>query len=100
VAEAFAAAQLARGREEALALVEALAELNHELAAAGAGAAETFRYPAWEGRYAALLRGGRLTSPEGAWEELARAALALRDNCNVALTLEELFLGMAPQRGA
>jgi DNA polymerase-3 subunit delta' len=100
VAEAFAAAQLARGREEALALVNALAELSHELAAAAAGAAEALRYPAWEGRYAVLLRGGRLASPERAWEELARAGLALRDNCNVALTLEELFLGMAPRRGA
>jgi len=96
VAEALAAAQGARGREDALALVDALAEVNHELAALRAGAAETLRYPAWEERSRALARGGRLASPERVWEGLARAALALRGNCNVALTLEELFLGMIP----
>jgi DNA polymerase-3 subunit delta' len=96
VAEALAAAQGTRGREDALALVNALAEVNHDLAAMSAGAAETLRFPAWEGRCRALVEGGRLASPERLWEGLARAALALRDNCNVALTLEELFLGMVP----
>jgi hypothetical protein len=96
VAEALAAAQVTRGREDALALVNALAEVNHDLAAIRAGAAETLRFPAWEGRCRALVEGGRLASPELVWEGLARAGLALRDNCNVALTLEELFLGMVP----
>ena len=96
VAEALAAAQVTRGREDALALVNALAEVNHDLAALRAGAVDTLRFPAWEGRCRALAEGGRLASPERVWDDLARAALALHENCNVALTLEELFLGMAP----
>ncbi len=92
IAEALGAAQVTRGREEALALVAAWADLTHELAAVHGGAVETLRLEAFEGRVRALAESGRLVTPERAWEALARAAAALRDNSNVALTLEELFL--------
>jgi hypothetical protein len=94
VAEALAAAWVTRDRDGALELVAAWAELNHDLAALAAETAEVMRFPALEGRLRALAEGGRLASAERVWEALARAASALRDNCNVALTLEELFLGM------
>ncbi len=94
VAEALGAAQVTRGREEALALVAAWADLTHELAAVHGGAVDTLRLEALEGRVRALAESGRLVTPEQAWEALARAAAALRDNSNVALTLEELFLEM------
>jgi hypothetical protein len=94
VAEALGAAQVTRGREEALALVAAWAELTHELAAVRRGAADTLRLEVFEGRVRALAESGRLVAPERAWEALARAGAALRDNSNVALTLEELFLQM------
>lgn len=94
VAEALGAAQFTRGREEALALVAAWADLTHELAAVHGGAVDTLRLEALEGRVRALAESGRLVTPEQAWEALARAAAALRDNSNVALTLEELFLEM------
>ncbi|HUV85886.1 MAG TPA: hypothetical protein VMX79_02105 [bacterium] len=92
VVEALGAAQITRGREEALALVAAWADLTHELAAVRGGAPDTLRLEALEGRVRALAGSGRLVTPEQAWEALARAAAALRDNSNVALTLEELFL--------
>jgi hypothetical protein len=50
------------------------------------------RFPALESRLRGLAEGGRLVPPEEAWAALARAGAALRDNSNVALTLEELFL--------
>ncbi len=92
VAEALAAAGVTRDRAEALELVAAWAELTHELAAVGAGATEAMRFPALEGRLRGLAEGGRFVPPEEAWAALARAGAALRDNSNVALTLEELFL--------
>ena len=58
------------------------------------GAPDTRRLEALEGRVRALAESGRLVTPEQTWEALARAAAALRDNSNVALTLEELFLGL------
>ena len=94
VVEALGAAQITRGREEALALVAAWADLTHELAAVHGGAPDTLRLEALEGRVRALAESGRLVTPEQTWEALARAAAALRDNSNVALTLEELFLGL------
>jgi DNA polymerase-3 subunit delta' len=92
VAEALAAAQRTRGREEALALLDAWAEVTHELAALERGAPEALRLGSLEGRVRALAKSGRLAEPERAWEALARAGAALRDNSNVALTLEELYL--------
>jgi DNA polymerase-3 subunit delta' len=92
VVEALGAAQITRGREEALALVAAWADLTHELAAVRGDAPDTLRLGGLEGRVRALVESGRLATPEQTWEALARAAAALRDNSNVALTLEELFL--------
>jgi len=76
---ALTAAGAFRDRDDALALVASLAELTHDLAmgkAAGGG-----------------LPADR--DPVRTWEALARAARALRDNGNVVLTLEELFLALA-----
>ncbi len=92
VAEALGAAQVTRDRDEALALVAAWADLTHELAALQGGVPEAARFPALEGRCRDLAAGGRFATPERAWDALARAGAALRDNSNVALTLEELFL--------
>jgi DNA polymerase-3 subunit delta' len=92
VVEALGAAQITRGREEALALVAAWADLTHELAAVLGGAPDMLRLGALEGRVRALAESGRLAAPERTWEALARAAAALHDNSNVALTLEELML--------
>ena len=94
VAEALAAARVTRDRDEALELVAAWGELNHDLAALAAETADVIRFPALGSRLRGLADGGRLVPPERAWEALAGAASALRDNCNVALTLEELFLRM------
>ncbi len=66
-----------RDREEALALIAALAAWTEDLA---------------HGRAAAPAAS---PDPVRLWEALARAGRALHDNSNVALTLEELFLEMA-----
>jgi DNA polymerase-3 subunit delta' len=96
VVEALEAAQATRQREEALALVAACADLAHEVAALRAGTPEALRLPAWEGRCRDLAASGGLPSAEELWEGCGKAALALRGNCNVALTLEELFLSWVP----
>ncbi len=85
-----------KGREEALALVAALAELSHDVAAVTSAAPELVRRPQLEGRVRALAESGKLKPPEVSWEALARAAAALHANCNVALTLEELLLSLVP----
>jgi DNA polymerase-3 subunit delta' len=94
VAAALMAAQVTRDREEALAMVSAWAELNHEFAALQAGAPELLRFPELEARSRALVEGGGLVPPERMWNALVAASLALHGNSNVALALEGLLLGM------
>jgi len=92
VPDAFAAAAAAGGREEAIALLEIVADLLRDVAAIRVGAPGDLLFPEHEARMRALAAAEGLEGPERLWEKLARAARALHDNANVGLTVAEFFL--------